>query len=101
MSNSPGIYSNRVLQQKLNREKQKSNYQHVISSDSDSDLDSGSNSTINRHDDNEYDLTDTEVSTATRHLTDKFLEENYVPDNYDSIDSGTANLVSHDSTTII
>ncbi|CAF3341334.1 unnamed protein product [Rotaria sp. Silwood2] len=92
MSNSPAIYSNRVLQQKLNREEQKINYQHVISSDSDSD----SNSTIHRYDDNEYDLTDNEASIATHHLTDKFLEENYVPDNYDSIDSGTANLVPYD-----
>ncbi|CAF2380024.1 unnamed protein product [Rotaria sp. Silwood2] len=91
MSNSPAIYSNRVLQQKLNREEQKINYQHVISSDSDSD----SNSTIHRYDDNEYDLTDNEASIATHHLTDKFLEENYVPDNYDSIDSGTANLVPY------
>ncbi|CAF3939417.1 unnamed protein product, partial [Rotaria sp. Silwood1] len=92
MLNSPGIYSNRVLQQKLNREKQKINYQHVISNDSDSD----SNSIIHRHDDNEYDLTDNKASIAMHHLTDKFLEENYVTDNYDSIDSGTGNLIPHD-----
>ncbi|CAF1259558.1 unnamed protein product [Rotaria sordida] len=93
MSNSPGIYSNRVLQQTLNREKRKINYQHVISSDSDSD----SNSTIHQHHDNENDLTDNKGPIATHHLTDKFLEENYVPDNYDSIDSDTGNSIPYDS----
>ncbi|CAF1395132.1 unnamed protein product, partial [Rotaria sordida] len=93
MSNSPGIYSNRVLQQTLNREKRKINYQHVISSDSDSD----SNSTIHQHHDNENDLTDNKGPIATHHLTDKFLEENYVPDNYDSIDSDTGNSTPYDS----
>ncbi|CAM4845204.1 unnamed protein product [Rotaria magnacalcarata] len=66
------------------------NFQRIISSDSDS------SSTVDLHDDNEDDLTDNEAPIATHHRTDKFLEENYVPDNDDNIDSGIGNLVSHD-----
>ncbi|CAF4830980.1 unnamed protein product, partial [Rotaria magnacalcarata] len=66
------------------------NFQRIISSDSDS------SSTVDLHDDNEDDLTDNEAPIETHHRTDKFLEENYVPDNDDNIDSGIGNLVSHD-----
>ncbi|CAF2057652.1 unnamed protein product [Rotaria magnacalcarata] len=90
MSNPTGVYSNRVLKQKFKRAKQKMNFQRIISSDSDS------SSTVDLHDDNEDDLTDNEAPIETHHRTDKFLEENYVPDNDDNIDSGIGNLVSHD-----
>ncbi|CAF1638025.1 unnamed protein product [Rotaria magnacalcarata] len=92
MSNPTGVYSNRVLKQKFKRAKQKMNFQRIISSDSDS------SSTVDLHDDNEDNLTDNE---ATHHRTDKFLEENYVPDNYDNKDSGIGNLVSYDCSSLL
>ena len=54
MSTSLGVYSKRVFQQKLNREKQKLNYQNVIGNDSDSDSDS----TIYPNNENERELLD-------------------------------------------
>ncbi|CAF4538693.1 unnamed protein product, partial [Rotaria magnacalcarata] len=49
-------YTDRVLQQRLYREKQKVQYQKTIDSDSDSDSDS----TIEKSDDNYYEFSDDE-----------------------------------------
>ena len=100
MSTSLGVYSKRVFQQKLNREKQKVNYQNVIGSDSDSDSDS----TIYPNNENERELLDNGIAIAIHHhVTDNVVEKNYVADNYDNMDSGsgTDNLVVCDNSSLL
>lgn len=94
MLNSSEIYSNRVLQQKLNREKQKRNYESMILGDSDSDSDL----TIDDQNDPDHEVADNETSMEiAHHLPHRFHENIYVPDDLDNLYIENENLIEHDN----
>lgn len=97
MFNSPRTYSHRVRQQKSNREKQKVNYQHIMNDDSDPDSDLNLNSTIDQqHNDSGYDLIDNDVPMTIGDETDKAIDQNYIPDQFDDKDGSIINEVKSD-----
>ncbi|CAF4301026.1 unnamed protein product, partial [Rotaria magnacalcarata] len=77
-------YTDRVLQQRLYREKQMIQYQKTIDSDSDSDSDS----TIEKSDANYYEFSDDERAVPSTNQYKKYehAADNYLPDMHDNVD---------------
>jgi hypothetical protein len=90
MSNINEIYTDRVLHQRLYRDKEKSQYQQTIDNDWDS--------TISESDVNDFDLSDDEstISPLNQFHNDKYAKDNYLQDRDDDINTANDNLFDHD-----
>ena len=82
MSNINSTFTDRVLYQRLSREKQKSLYQKAINAESDSD----SNSVVSKSDENFHAVSDDESTKSVLNNQPDHCDENhYYPDKYDNI----------------
>ena len=82
MSNINSIYTDRVLHQRLNGEKQKPLYQKIFNNKSDSD----SNSVIRESNENFHVVShDKSIKLVINNQPDHYDENRYLPDKYDNI----------------